>query len=279
MDLTALLQQLGFGKYEAAAYTGLLQHGPCNGYELAKATKVPRANVYAVLRKLVQRGAADGFDTETGTHYRATPWRSLLTQLDQRHQSTLAQTREALAALDPPKPATPVVNLDGEHEILTRARAAVDAARDTLLVAIQPAEAAALADNLKAARERGVDITTLCLEACARECGGCQGHIHRLDMRSPDSGRWLLLVTDRATALLAQSGPDSCRGLTTARPLVIELTSAYIRQSLALALLGSELAGRFDGLLSQQARQLLTHLYPDEDFLAHIQSLGQPASS
>jgi sugar-specific transcriptional regulator TrmB len=32
-DITALLQQLGFSKYEARAYLALLQRNPLNGYE------------------------------------------------------------------------------------------------------------------------------------------------------------------------------------------------------------------------------------------------------
>lgn len=43
----------------------------------------------------------------------------------------------------------------------------------------------------------------------------------------------------------------------------LELTLAYIKQSLALATLGNALAGRFEELLSQQVRQLLERLYPE----------------
>src|SRR3954447_12862902 len=56
-DTVALLQQLGFGGYEARAYIALLQRNPLNGDELAKASGVPRSNVYTVLQKLEERGA------------------------------------------------------------------------------------------------------------------------------------------------------------------------------------------------------------------------------
>ena len=51
-DVIALLLQLGFSEYEARAYLALLQRNPLNGYELAKVSGLPRANVYAVLQKL-----------------------------------------------------------------------------------------------------------------------------------------------------------------------------------------------------------------------------------
>lgn len=279
MNIHDLLKQLGFAEYEAKAYTGLVQSGECNGYEVAKAAGIPRANVYGVLEKLVERGAAQRLETGKGVRYVATPPRRLLANLERGQRQTLDAAREALAALERDEASMAVFSLRAYDELLARAVADIEATQDTLLIAIQPGEARQLAEPLRRARERGVDITTLCLEACEHECGGCQGHIHRLQMAPEHGARWLLLVTDQSSALLGQISGASSQGLVTAQPLVIELTSAYIRQSLALALLGNELAGRFDGLLSRQARELFDRLYPDEDFLARIQNLGEPASS
>jgi HTH-type transcriptional regulator, sugar sensing transcriptional regulator len=55
VEATTLLQELGFGDYEARAYVTLLQRSPVSGYELAKTSGIPRANVYAVLQKLEER--------------------------------------------------------------------------------------------------------------------------------------------------------------------------------------------------------------------------------
>ena len=68
-DITALLQQLGFSEYEARAYLALLQRNPLNGYELAKVSGLPRANVYAVLQKLEERGAVVRLDMPSGARY------------------------------------------------------------------------------------------------------------------------------------------------------------------------------------------------------------------
>lgn len=279
MDIHALLKQLGFGDYEAKAYVGLLGAGECNGYEVAKAAGMPRASVYATLERLVERGAAQRVETAQGVRYAATPPAPLLARLDQAHQRTLKDAREALTAVAHPDPALPAFNLRSSGELLQRAGADIDAARETLLVAIQPSEAAQLAKPLQRARDRGVTITTLCLEACERECGGCQGQIHRLPLAPKDTASWLLLVADQRSALLGQFHDGSAEGVATAQPLVIELVSAYIRQSLTLALIGNELGGRFDGLISQQAQQTLNLLSPGGDFIAQIQKLGQNASS
>ena len=49
-DVNTLMQVLGFTDYEARAYLALLQRHPQNGYELAKASGIPRPNIYSVLQ-------------------------------------------------------------------------------------------------------------------------------------------------------------------------------------------------------------------------------------
>lgn len=261
------LQALGFSGYEAKAYVALLRLDVGNGYEIAKAAGIPRANVYAVLDRLVARGAATEVTTPEGKRYRATPARLLLQRLELQHQQQLAAAEAALAQVHAASAGSaPVVQLQGEDTLLANARELIDSSRKELLVAIQPSEAAQLAAPLRAAAERKVTITTLCLEACARECGGCRGYIRRLPLAPPGGMRWLLLVADDATALVGQLRGDAVHGLRTQQPLIIALAGAYIRQSLALTLLGNELAGQFDGLLSAQARELLHHLIPEPAF-------------
>lgn len=279
MTILALLGDLGFNDYEAKAYVGLVDAGECNGYELAKAAGIPRANVYAVLERLVARGAARRIDTPDGTRFTAIAPSRLLTQLQHQHQRTVAAASEAMAELGRSATVASAFNLRSRAELLAHAVGEIDAAEKSLLVAIQPVEAALLATPLQHARERGVAITTLCLEACAKECAGCQGQIHRLQMAPQGAARWLLLVVDRRQVLLGQFDAGAAEGLVTAQRLVVELAETYIRQSLTLALLGNELADRFDGLLSLQARRLLNDFYPGGDFLTHLRSLGETASA
>ena len=68
-DIVTLLQELGFGEYEARAYHALLQHNPVSGYELAKVSGIPRPNIYTVLQKLEERGTVGRVDSDTTTLY------------------------------------------------------------------------------------------------------------------------------------------------------------------------------------------------------------------
>lgn len=273
MQLINSLRELGFGDYEARAYVALVQHGALNGYALAKASGVPRANIYAVADKLIDRGAAQRVDFNDGTSFKATPPADLLQVIQRRQQQALDTAQDALAQLDHAIETALVVNLrDGE--LLANAKKIIDATQHTLLIAIQPVEAAQLAVHLRQARERGVNITTLCLQSCEHECGGCQGEIHRYQLAPNNDKRWLLLVSDQDQVLVGQLELSSAEGILSNQPLVVELTAAYIRQSLTLALLGSEVSARFDGLLSVEAKQLLDRMYPGHSFVDWIQSLA-----
>jgi len=54
--LIALLKEMGFTEYEAAAYAILIIMGPLPAVDVADLTKIPRPRVYDVLNKLIQKG-------------------------------------------------------------------------------------------------------------------------------------------------------------------------------------------------------------------------------
>ncbi|HET7371714.1 MAG TPA: helix-turn-helix domain-containing protein [Gammaproteobacteria bacterium] len=273
MDIRALLQDLGFTDYEARAYVSLVGVGDRNGYEVAKAAGMPRANVYAVLERLVERGAARRLDTPDGARYAAVKPSQLIRRLDLRHRRTLAAAEKALAALETAEAAAPVYNLKNYGELLDQARALIDGAEKELVVGIQPSEAAALAEPLRDARERGVAITTLCMEACDAECGGCQGSIHRYNLGPANDARWLLLVADKSRAVAGEIAAAGATAVATRHRLIVELIAAYIRQSLGLATLADDLGDRFEGLLSRQAHEVLDRLQPKGSFLARLKDI------
>ncbi|MEO6799305.1 MAG: helix-turn-helix domain-containing protein [Rhodanobacter sp.] len=271
------LQQLGFTEYEARAYEALVAGGELNGYALAKASGIPRANIYAAAGKLVQRGAAHRVERPAGVAYLAVEPSLLLHEMEVVRRQAMEEAREALARLSRERHPPVVLNLrDGE--VLERAAQLVDASTKNLRIALQPAEAAQLASHLRAARERNVAITTLCLDRCETECGGCVGNIHRGHAVPPGGSRWLLVVSDNRAALLGCFASGSVTAVFTEQPLVVELATAYIQQSTTLAILAGELAGRLEGLLSTKTRHALDALYPAEDFLAHMRDLSHATS-
>ncbi len=231
------LQRLGFTEYEALAYMTLVEHGELSGYELAKRSRIPRANIYAVADRLRQRGAVLQADGHKGQRYAAVAPDALLRSIRNEHQRVLAEADKVLGDLRRAARPASIFNVRGE-ELLNRARQVIEAATQHLAIALQPPEAAALAGVLEKTRARGVEILTLCMEACDPPCGGCRGDIHPHAMAPEDGSRWLLVVADGGEALVGQLTRHVREGLVTTQPMVVELALAYIRQSLMLAALG-----------------------------------------
>ncbi|TAM10183.1 MAG: hypothetical protein EPN72_06645 [Nevskiaceae bacterium] len=263
-----ILERLGFTTYEARAWLALATHAPATGYEVAKSSGIPRANIYPVLKRLVERGAARRIEAHDNTRYTATPVDELLADLRHDQQRLFAQAQERLPRTPAPADEIPVYALQDFASVHAAVRRTIDAARHTLFIAVQPEEARLLAPELRGADERGVRITTLCMEACTSECGGCRGDIHRCAL-APSGSRWLIVAADDQAAVAAElkgaaAVPDSVRAIETRQPLVVKLATAYVRQSVALSILGGALGDHFKGLVSLQARQLLDDLHLPE---------------
>jgi HTH-type transcriptional regulator, sugar sensing transcriptional regulator len=224
-DLTALLQQLGFGEYEVRAYLTLLQRNPLNGYELAKVSGLPRANVYVVLQKLEQRGAVIRLDMPSGARYAPVAPTELTQQLASRFQDVLSATEQALEGLATPAAAQYVWNIQGYAALINHAHALIDATQERLLVAIGRQEASVLAEPLARAESRGIAVTTLCLDACPAECGGCRGTIHRSCAAVSAAQHWLVLVSDDAEALAGEIGLDHALAVRTRQQFQVDLAN------------------------------------------------------
>ena len=257
-DITALLQQLGFSEYEARAYLALLQRNPLNGYELAKVSGLPRANVYAVLQKLEERGAVVRLDTPSGTRYAPIAPAELTERIAGRFQDVLRATEQALAELATPADTEYVWNIQGYEAMIEHAHTLIDTCQEGLLVALGRQEATALADSLAQAETRGVAVTTLCLDECPVECGGCRGLICRSCAAVSANQHWLVLISDGAEALAGEVGVDGdALAVRTRQQIQVDLASWYIRHSLALTAVLRDLSERQDQVLAPETRALL----------------------
>jgi HTH-type transcriptional regulator, sugar sensing transcriptional regulator len=257
-NATALLLQLGFSEYEARAYVALLQRNPLNGYELAKVSRLPRANIYAVLQKLEERGAIVRLDQPNGTRYAPTAPSELTNRVATRFQHTLKAVQQALEDLATPANPEYVWNIRGYDAMLEHGHALVAASERRLLVAIGRQEASELAEGVAQAALRGVEVVTLCLDECPQECGYCRGTICRYCATLTSNQRWLVLVADDAEMLAGEIGPqDDVLAVRTRQQLQVDLAGWYIQHSMALTAVLNELRSRPDQELAPETKALL----------------------
>jgi HTH-type transcriptional regulator, sugar sensing transcriptional regulator len=275
-DIIELLQELGFGGYEARAYLALLQHNPASGYELAKVSGIPRPNIYAVLQKLEERGTVARLERDNTTLYIPVPPEEFLARIGQRFQVTLTTAQQALQELaNLPEPAY-VWNVQGHANLLAQARTLIDGANAHLLLAIWPDEARALANELAQAEARGIEITTLCLAACLQECGGCRGRIYRYKVVETWTARWLMLVLDGEEALIGEIAASAETSVVRTRQgLLVAMTSWFIWHSIALAVLLLEAGDDLEATLDERTRAILMAVgpYGSGGWLAYMRQL------
>jgi HTH-type transcriptional regulator, sugar sensing transcriptional regulator len=174
---------------------------------LAKVSGLPRANIYAVLQKLEERGAAVRLDLPNGTRYAPVAPNELTQRVATRFQHTLSAVQQALEDLATPADREYVWNIRGYQALLEHAHALLDATQERLLVAIGREEASPLAEGVAQAATRGVEVLTLCLDECPQECGNCRGTICRYCAVLGTEERWLVLVADDAEMLAGEIGP------------------------------------------------------------------------
>ena len=260
-DSIALMQQLGFSEYEARAYVALLERSPLNGYELAKTSGLPRANVYAVLQKLEEHNAVVRVDTASGTKFAPVPPDELTRQLGGQFTDILSAARGSLVEISRPVEHAHVWNATGYTALLERARAIIGAAQEQLLLATWPQEAHALHAAITGAMERGVALSTLCLRACPVECGACQGNVCRGGGAPQGDGRWLVIVADEAEVLTGEIDAGEQTQLVGSRQqLLVGLAARYIRNSIALARVLGDLDADLQATLTAETRMLLAQV-------------------
>lgn len=274
-DATRFLEQLGFSEYEARAYVTLLRRNPLNGYELARESGIPRPNIYAVLQKLQERQVVAPLETASGTRYAPLPPDRLTERLGSQFSRVLEAAHQALNAVAETPDEDYVWNVRGYDEMLARARELIAHATSDVLLALWPAEAAALAETNAEATARGIRLTTLCLRACPQPCGACQQErLFRYHVSPEPQHRWLIVVADEAEMLFGEMKPDASVAMQTRQSHLIRLASWFVRHSIALATIVETLGPELEHTLAPQTLEALNLLAPDgEDWLAYMRRL------
>jgi HTH-type transcriptional regulator, sugar sensing transcriptional regulator len=217
----------------------------------------PRANVYAVLTKLEERGAVVRVETEAGAAYTPIPPDELFQHLNHQFEGALRSARRLLLPLSNGVEDQYVQNLDGQAKLFQHAHDLMHEASTELLVAVWQAEAEAFAEASAQAQGRGITFTTLCFRACAEACPYCRPPLYRFHISVEDPSRWFIIGRDNAEMVLGTMGPKQTVGIRTKQPRLVEMASGYIRHSIALAALLTDRETTLDSLTTHTLRNAL----------------------
>jgi sugar-specific transcriptional regulator TrmB len=251
------LQDLGFSEYEAKAYIALLQHSPSTGYQLSKESGVPRSMIYEVLNKLVARGAAASSPAERTTLYAPMPAGELLDRLRHEFEEQLDAARTDLSAITNSQTTDYVWNIEGQENILAKARDMIDAAESQVHIGFLPETLPKLRTNLERAVARKVAV--LVNTPAPLELTGARVVVTPLVL--DDVGQLgtqgLMLTTDGAQALVSLhlDTPDA-KAAWTANPLLAFVVEQHMRTDMVIPQLFNLLGSRALEVLDEKDRAI-----------------------
>ncbi len=235
------LRPLGFTTYEAKAYVALLSRGALNGYELAKASGVPRSMVYETLTKLLDKGAVSALAEDQG-RYAAVPSEELLPRLRAQTETEYRHAEEALAALETPPTADLIHRLEGGARALAAAADMIDGARVSLKVSVWASDLETLTPALQRAHARGVNLVTVLFGSTLPDNigrvykhAGAESEYRIVAARL--QAELLVIVADHREVLLASLSPGPGWAVRTRDRALVLVCEEYIGHDIVLSAL------------------------------------------
>ncbi len=251
------LVQIGFSEYEAKAYVALLRESPVTGYQLAKASGVPRSMIYEVLGKLTARGAAMTLRKEGSTQYAPVPAAEFLTQLQREQDALIGALEEELCGLDAVSDLEYVWNIEGHENIMAKAREMIDQARERIYLSLLPATYPALREALQRAIGRGARVVVYSTGELALPGGRVIANPMPDEVHERVEGLWLVLVVDAEEVLIGELLTENrARASWTGSPLFVFIAEHHLRTDLYLPRVLSLLGEQALSLIQEEDREL-----------------------
>lgn len=229
----AALEKLGFSAYEARAYLALLRESPVTGYQLSKLSGVPRSRVYETLERLVTKGYAVTLQAEP-VEYAPLAADELLAQLRGEFDDTMSALEaeiESLAAAGQPES---IWNLQGRAPILSRARAMLADAQESIYLVAWAQTIRELQAELEAAAGRGVRIVVISCGEIELAVGAHYRHAFEEHIVCTGDSS-VNLVVDGLEVLVGETLPtEECRAAWSRNLGLVRITEEYIRHEVYL---------------------------------------------
>ncbi|HET9152141.1 MAG TPA: helix-turn-helix domain-containing protein [Gemmatimonadales bacterium] len=219
LDLTPF----GFTPTEGLVYQVLLSGGPGTGYAIARSAGLARANAYAALEGLVQKGAARS-DGVRPRRYRAEPPTTLLSQIASRHGRALDRLAQELADVSAPSAPT-LVEVDSPRSALQLVSHDVARAGASVLLLAPPDAYPLLAPALRRAAAHGLILSLASTGPVTLEFAA----VREL---SPSGSPWpgepfLAVVDERSALIVTRTGTSVSGHWSSAEPFVAAARLAF----------------------------------------------------
>jgi len=275
-EILAGLRELGFTDYEARIYVQLLKSSPATAYEVAKAAGVPRANTYAALEALAQRGAVLPVNEEP-LRYVAAPPKALFEAISRQTNSLCSDLSDRLAALTPADP--------DYHVWMTHGDMAVQDKIDSLIAESRHAIWIKAADDvirrhkaaLRKAAARGVALIVVLFGKDADEFrfnDQCRIYIHERDgTRMGTADNLFTIAVDHEKMLTANMEGEVLAAHTSCPP-VVTMAQSLIRHDLYIAEIFAKFGTQIDEAFGPYLRDIRMSCFTPEQVTSFKKRTG-----
>ena len=228
-----VLENLGFSAYEAKAYLGLLKENPVSGYQLSKATGIPRSRIYETLERLTTKGFAISFQEEPVVYapLAADALQSQLKETFNGNLSTLETEIEQLTTQEQPEV---LWNVRGREAILTRARGMIRQAERSIYLVAWAETLTTLKEELETADQRNVRIIIISCGEIDPLPGIHYCHAFEEDIVQTGSESINMVVDSQAVLTGEIAAGDDCIAVWSRNRGLIFTTEEYIRHEVYL---------------------------------------------
>ena len=199
MDITSLLTDFAFSKYESSCYLALLTQHPCNGSQLSKLSGIARSRIYDVLRGLVRKGVV--FEIEKGL-FVPLPFEELKKRLRNQFDSNLQVLENQVNQLIPETDHDYLLTIRGKKEALTKAVDIIETANEEIYLRLFPDAWKRLEKAIRGALRRGVGIRLIGMGPLPEICEIQVTHPEVGALHEKLGGESIDIIVDRAEALV-----------------------------------------------------------------------------
>ena len=251
---------IGFSSQEARTYVALLRQPMATGYEVAKVAGLQRANAYAALGTLTERGAAQ-LASDAPARYVATPPDEVLARVRRETAARCDRLAASLTTVAAPAVAPALWTLVGRDAVVARVAALVGDAADRIVCSVWAEDLTWLREPLEAATRSGRTVVVNLFGD--GEVEGADVYEHEPSERAVGA-RVLTVSIDRRTAIVAAlDDPESA--VFTDHPALVTVIEKLLRDEAYLAAIFSELRKPLEKRFGPHLAELRRPLLPPED--------------
>jgi len=171
-----LLQELGLKEYEAKSFVALARRQRGTAKEISETSEVPRTRVYDAIRVLESKGLVETQHSNPQV-FRAVTIDEAINTLQSEYVERTESLRAALSGLEPSEDESvseathEVWTISGDRGIRSRTQQLIQGASEEVIIVIghESIFDSALAEQLHAAKDRGVDVVVGTIDESLQE--------------------------------------------------------------------------------------------------------------